>query len=133
MAVISISLPQDLLSDVEEKVEEHGYAGRSDLTREALRDFVRGFDSGNEGEVVATLTVLFREGSEVEREIPSLRHEYGDSVLDRSHSCVGEGRCLEVIVVEADTGKVSEILGRLRSKDGVLSTDYTAESVEELR
>lgn len=134
MAVISISLPQDLLSEVEKKIEKHGYAGRSDLTREALRSFIEDFDADArlDGEVVATVTVVFREGSEVEDTVNSLRHDYGGSVIDGSHSCIDENRCMEVLVVRSEIEEVNEIVGKVRSSDGVVSIDYTAKSVEEV-
>jgi CopG family nickel-responsive transcriptional regulator len=134
MAVISISLPQDLLSEVEKKIEKHGYAGRSDLTREALRSFIEDFDADArlDGEVVATVTVVFREGSEVEDTVNSLRHDYGGSVIDGSHSCIDENRCMEVLVMRAEIEEVNEVVGKVRSSNGVVSTDYTAKSVEEV-
>jgi len=90
VAVISISLPESLLGEVEKKVEKHGYAGRSDLAREALRSFIEEFDvdARLDGEVVATVTAVFREGSEAERKINSLRHDHGGCVTDDSHSWV---------------------------------------------
>lgn len=134
MAVISISLPQDLLSEVEKKVEKHGYAGRSDLTREALRSFIQEFDADArlEGEVLATVTVVFREGSEAERKVNSLRHDYGGTVIDGSHSCIDENRCMEVLVVRSEIEEVNEIVGKVRSSDGVVSIEYTASAVEKV-
>jgi CopG family nickel-responsive transcriptional regulator len=134
MAVISISLPDTLLSEVEDKVDKHGYSGRSDLTREALRSFIEEFDADArlEGEVLATVTVVFREGSEAERKVNSLRHDYGGTVIDDSHSCIDEDRCVEVLVLRSEMEEVNEILGKVRSSDGVVSTDCTANSVEEV-
>ena len=134
MAVISISLPDTLLSEVEDKVDRHGYSGRSDLTREALRSFIQEFDADAklDGEVIATVTVVFREGSEVEGTVNSLRHDYGESVISSSHSCIDEDRCMEVLVVRSEIEEVNEIVGRVRSTDGAVSTDYTAKPLVEI-
>ncbi|MCX2818729.1 CopG family ribbon-helix-helix protein [Haladaptatus sp. F3-133] len=134
MAVISISLPDTLLSEVEDKVDRHGYSGRSDLTREALRSFIQEFDADAklDGEVIATVTVVFREDSEVESTVSSLRHDYGGSVIGSSHSCIDEDRCMEVLVVRSDIEEVNEIVGRVRSTDGAVSTDYTAKPLGEI-
>jgi CopG family nickel-responsive transcriptional regulator len=134
MAVISISLPESLLSEVEKKVEIHGYSGRSDLVREALRGFVQEFDADTklDGEVIATVTVVFREGSEVERTVSSLRHDYGGSVIGSSHSCIDEDRCMEVLVVRSEIEEVNEMVGKVRSTDGAVSIDYTAKPLVEI-
>jgi CopG family nickel-responsive transcriptional regulator len=134
MAVISISLPESLLSEVEKKVEIHGYSGRSDLVREALRGFVQEFDADTklDGEVIATVTVVFREGSEVERTVSSLRHDYGGSVIGSSHSCIDEDRCMEVLVVRSEIEEVNEMVGKVRSTDGAVSIDYTAKPADEV-
>jgi len=133
MAVISISLPESLLDKVEQKVEEHGYSGRSDLTREALRSFVEGFGSEPKlsGEVLATVTVVLSKDA-VEKEVASLRHDYRDRILDRTHTCIEGDRCTEVLVIESDVSELNEIVGRVRSTDGVVSTDYTAKPVGEV-
>lgn len=133
MAVISISLPESLLDKVEKKVEEHGYSGRSDLTREALRGFVEEFESDPRlpDDVLATITVVLDEEA-VENELASLRHDYRESIVDRTHSCIDDDRCMEVLVVESGIEDVNEIVGKVRSTDGVVSTEYTAKPVDEL-
>lgn len=133
MAVISISLPESLLDKVEKKVEEHGYSGRSDLTREALRGFVEEFESDPRlpDDVLATITVVLDEEA-VENELAPLRHDYRESIVDRTHSCIDDDRCMEVLVVESGIEDVNEIVGKVRSTDGVVSTEYTAKPVDEL-
>lgn len=133
MSVMSVSLPESLLEEIETKVEEHGYSGRSDLTRKALREFLRDFSSDPKlsGDVLATVTVVLDEES-VEKDVTSLRHDFRESIIDRTHSCIGEDRCMEVLVLEADVDDVDEILGELRSIDGVVSTEYTANAVDEV-
>jgi metal-responsive CopG/Arc/MetJ family transcriptional regulator len=39
---------------------------------------------------------------------------------------------MEVLVVRSEIEEVNEIVGKVRSSDGVVSIDYTAKSVEEV-
>ena len=38
-AVISLSLPEEFVQDLDSLIEEHHYKGRSEVMRAALRDF----------------------------------------------------------------------------------------------
>ena len=78
------------------------------------------------------MTVVFREGSEVERTVSSLRHDYGGSVIGSSHSCIDEDRCMEVLVVRSEIEEVNEMVGKVRSTDGAVSIDYTAKPADEV-
>lgn len=104
MAVVSISLPDTLLEEAEALVQERGYAGRSELVRAALRDFIARHDSdASEGRRTATLTLVYAHGHE--RVFSVIRHHHLDVVRTALHSHSGE-RCVELFVLEGDAARI---------------------------
>jgi CopG family nickel-responsive transcriptional regulator len=136
MTVVSISVPEELLEQIDEFADEHGYSGRSELLRESARSLIGEFDDSNlEGRhLVATVTVIFEfENNDVESEMIGMRHENEDIVRSNVHSCIGgDEYCMELFVVEGSLDDVREFVGSLRSTDGVLSINYSVNPVDDL-
>lgn len=61
MTVVSISLDQKLLEDLENLEEELGFSGRSDVIRTAIRDYIAEKDSleDMEGEKTAVINYTY--------------------------------------------------------------------------
>ena len=133
MPVVSVSIPDDLLSRIDEFSEQHGYSGRSELIRDASRSLLDEFNNRSlEGrEIVATVTAVFDE-TNVEKTMIDLRHSYEEIVKSNVHSHIGEDYCMELFVVEGSYTQIKNFLGELRSTKGVLDINYTATPVDKL-
>ena len=44
MSVVTVSMPSDLLAEVDQLVEDHDYSGRSEVVRNASRKLIAEFD-----------------------------------------------------------------------------------------
>lgn len=136
MAVVSISVPEDLLEEMDEFAEQHGYSGRSELLRESARSLMGEFeDASLEGRhLVATITVIFEfENSDVESEMIEMRHGHEEIVRSNVHSCIGgDEYCMELFVIEGSLDDVRDFVGSLRSTEGVLSINYSVNPVDDL-
>jgi CopG family nickel-responsive transcriptional regulator len=115
MAIVSISAPDDLVDEMDRWIKETGYAGRSEFIRAALRDFLAAQSSEAKaaGRVSATITLVYREGSE--RRVAEIKHEFTDIVTSMLHSHGPPSLCLEVLVVSGEAAKVRELANGLRS------------------
>ena len=113
MAVISVSLPDSLLDRTDELIEDRGYAGRSELVRNALREFInRASQDQATGHRDATLTVIYPHG--VERKVSNVRHEFSEIVQAMMHGHTGEA-CVEVFLLSGQAKEVRAFLDGLRS------------------
>lgn len=124
MAVVSVSLPDDLLARADAFLAERGLGGRSELVRAALRDFL-GAQEGpaREGPRSATLTLLYPHG--YERRVGEVRHEHTDIVRSMMHGHVsaprggdaegGDDVCVEVFVLEGPGRRIRAFADALRA------------------
>ena len=115
MAVVSVSLPDALLDQADAFAHERGFAGRSELVRAALRDFLaRETSGGGAGNArrSATLTLLYPHGSE--RKVGEIRHEFTDIVRSMMHGHAGD-LCVEIFVLEGPGRRIQQFSDALRA------------------
>jgi CopG family nickel-responsive transcriptional regulator len=125
MAVVSVSLPDSLVEQADAFIGERGYAGRSELVRAALRDFLA-HEAAPPGGASrsATLTLLYPEGHE--RKIGEIRHGYTDIVRSMMHGHV-KALCVEVFVLEGAGKRIQQFGDALRAakETRLVQTVYT--------
>jgi len=128
-------VPDELLEQMDEFADEHGYSGRSELLREAARSLMGELDDSDlkERELVATVTAIFEfENSDVEGEMIDLRHDYDGVVKSNVHSHIGEDYCMELFVLEGSLDDVRDFVGSVRSTSGILSINYSVNPIDDL-
>jgi len=126
---IGVSLEGPLLEEFDRLVASQGYSSRS----EALRDLIRNalirkrWESG--GKVVGTLTIVYRHDvGGVTHRILHRQHDFLGSIRATAHTHLNEETCLEVLIVDGDARRISELADRLRTVKGVLSAEIVVGS-----
>ncbi|MFC3957377.1 nickel-responsive transcriptional regulator NikR [Halovivax cerinus] len=135
MAVVSVSMPDELLERLDQFAEEHGYTGRSEVVREASRTLLGEFEEKQleDRTLMGVVTVLFDyETTTVEERMISLRHEYERLVASNFHSHVGDHFCMELFVLEGDLEDISTFVGKIRATSDILTVDYSVLPVDDV-
>lgn len=114
MAIVSISLPDSLVAQVDRLVGAKGYAGRSDFVRAALRDHIYqvGQEQAHRGRRSATITLLYPDG--LERKVSDINHAFGRIVKSLMHSQLGNGKCVTVFIVEGEAEQIQKLTIQFR-------------------
>lgn len=135
MAVVSISMPDELEGRIDEFAERHGYTGRSEVVREAVRNLLGEFEDERleERELMAIVTVLFDfETTSVEERMMHLRHDHEDLIISNFHSHVGDHYCMELFVLEGELEDISRFVGKVRATKDTLTVDYSVSPVDDI-
>lgn len=124
VAVVSVSLPDSLVEQADAFIHDRGYAGRSELVRAALRDFLAHEAGATTGQRSATLTLLYPEGHE--RKVGEIRHGFTDIVRSMMHGHA-KGSCVEVFVLEGPAKRIQQFGDALRAskETRLVQTVYT--------
>jgi CopG family nickel-responsive transcriptional regulator len=121
MTVISISIPESLLKQVDDTIKEKGFANRSEIFRQSLRHFIS--EGGNlnelEGEITATVTIIYERMAKRDR-IIDVQHIYGEIVSTFLHAHIDENYCLEMIVVKGKAATLRKLVNALRSSEQIM-------------
>lgn len=131
---VSITVPADLLGELDEVVEEWEYDSRSEATRDALRAFLTEYrrrttlDGVQRGSVV----VLYdHDVSGVTDAVLELQHDLADTIVAVQHVHLSEQLCMETLVVDGPGEEVRELVERLGSLRGVKQVDLAVVAADD--
>lgn len=119
---ISLTIPGDLLDQLDEVLEEEEYSSRSEAFRDALRDFLTEYQwkENLEGEQRGTVvTVYDHDVRGLNDELLEIQHEDRDVITSVQHLHISHDECMEAIIVKGSGERIRELANKLKSLDGV--------------
>lgn len=110
MPIISISLPEASLSEIDRLQAELGFSGRSEAIRAGIRTLVSENKERDKltGKVKSVLLLVHSEKSE--DKATALKHEFEDVISTQIHSNLKEGKCLEVFILDGDAERIKKLV-----------------------
>ena len=120
---ISMSLPPELLGELDEMVHSRGYGNRSraisEMVRYQLVEHKRTL--GNEI-MVGTLNLLYdRAARGVQKQLADLQYEHLDEVISSLHVHLAQNQVLEVLLVQGPALKLQDIANQMIATRGVIT------------
>lgn len=119
---VSLTIERDLLTELDEVIDEWEYASRSEAVRDALRDFLTEYrwrtnlSRHHRGSVVV---VHDHHTEGVTDAMLDIQHELLDLITAVQHVHLSEHLCLETLVVDGPGPEITELVNRLQSLRGV--------------
>ena len=109
MPIVSISLTEEILKEIDSLQKNLGFSGRSDAIRAGIRSFVaeekqKEYLSGN---VNAILLVVHND--EYDNQVNGIKHSYEDLITTHLHSKIEGDKCMELFMLKGEAGSVSSI------------------------
>jgi CopG family nickel-responsive transcriptional regulator len=117
----SVSLPKDLLRDLDRMVGEKGYANRSLMIADMARDWLVDHQQrhGNR-EIAGTITLVYNHHKpRLLDGLTDLQHDHLDVIISTLHVHLDHDHCLEVIVVRGKSAVITKLADRLIAAKGV--------------
>jgi len=121
MVIISLSIPDILLKQIDQTMKEKGFVSRSEIARQALRLYLNEDLKIEEveGEAVATITLIYRENAD-RRRLLDTQHVYGGLVSTFLHAHIHQGFCLEVIILKGQAVLIRKFVDNLRQNEQLM-------------
>lgn len=119
LPIVSISLNENILKDMDKIQQELGFAGRSELIRAAIRMLIADKRSHEDlsGELNCVLIVTHDEG--FEGPVTEIKHNFDAEVKSHLHYKLGEKKCLELMVLEGRVENIKEIVRQFQTSGGM--------------
>jgi CopG family nickel-responsive transcriptional regulator len=110
MTVISVSLNENILKDIEKIQNEHGYSGRSELIRAGLRLLIS--ESKNSEKIIGDIKsiLILIHNHDDEKIVSCIKHKFKGVTKTQIHSHLHEDKCLEIFVLEGNAEKIKEMV-----------------------
>ena len=109
MPIVSISLNDEILNELDSLQKSMGFTGRSEAIRAGIRSFVveEKQKSQMTGNVHAILLVVHND--EFDHVVSGITHDFEDLITTHLHSKIEGERCMELFVIDGDAKRVSVI------------------------
>lgn len=119
MGIVSVSLGEEIVQEMERLQRELGLSGRSELVRAGIRmlstDILeKGKLSGN---VSCVLTITHQEKDE--ESVTRIKHRFEDIIKTHLHCKMRKESCLEIFVVEGPAEKVKDMTKQFQKNEGM--------------
>lgn len=120
---ISISLPEELLSDLDRMVERRGFETRSQAVNDMLHKFLLEHKSDLGDDVMVGIVALFYNNAVpgLQKQLADLQFRYIDEVITSLHVHLMHNQTMEVILVQGPARKLQMIADEMTSRRGVIS------------
>jgi CopG family transcriptional regulator, nickel-responsive regulator len=114
MSVISVSLPDEAVGELDRIVRQGGFRGRSDAVRNAVKNLSSDFrKSAVKGGRVSGVLVLVHDERH-EQAFTKARHDFEGLIKTSVHNQLGSGKCLELFILDGEPSKVSQLMKSCR-------------------
>ena len=109
MPIVSISLNEEILKQIDSLQKNLGFSGRSDAIRAGIRSFVSEEKQKENlsGNVNAILLVVHND--EYDNQVNGIKHSYEDLITTHLHSKIEGDKCMELFMLKGEAGSVSSI------------------------
>jgi CopG family nickel-responsive transcriptional regulator len=107
MPIVSISLNDEILSELDKLQSSMGFSGRSEAIRAGIRSFVSEEKQKSDlaGDIHAILLVVHND--EFDHVVSGITHNFEDLITTHLHSKIDKEKCMELFVIDGDAEKVS--------------------------
>jgi CopG family nickel-responsive transcriptional regulator len=122
LTVISITIPDQLITEFDKFRARRGYYSRSEAFRDAVRTLMtEGEMSELESQNVATviLTAADIKRKDIDVRLVELRSDFEDIVVENLHRYVENEYCVDVFLAQGEHKRILDFLGRVRGTRGV--------------
>ena len=109
MPIVSISINDDMLEDIDGLMKELGFSGRSELVRAGIRSLISEEKERQDllGLLHALLLVIHDEESE--QEVTSTKHTFDELINTHIHSKIENNKCLEIFLLKGEADKIKSM------------------------
>jgi CopG family nickel-responsive transcriptional regulator len=109
MPIVSISLSDELLAELDKLQKTMGFAGRSEAIRAGIRNYVSEEKQKDQlaGDLHAILLVVHND--EFDDVIAGIKHNFEDLIITHLHSKIHGNKCVELFMLDGEAERISMI------------------------
>ena len=110
MVIVSISLNDTILKEIDRIQNALGYSGRSEVIRAGARLLIS--ESKEKERLTGNINsiLLLIHSQEAENVVSEIKHKFKDVTNTQIHSHLREDKCLEIFVLDGDADRIKEMI-----------------------
>ncbi len=109
MPIISISINDKMLEELDRIQNELGFSGRSEIIRAATRMFLTDAKekTTTSGKIKGVLLLIHPH--EAENIVTEIKHDFLDIIYTQVHNRFKEGKCLELFILDGESSRIKKL------------------------
>lgn len=115
LTIVSVSLNDDILQEVDKLQKALGFSGRSEIVRAGIRNLLaeeRDRQSLS-GRIFAVLMAIHDEKSD--DQVTEMGHGYDKLISTHIHNKIDGDKCLEIFLLKGDAGEIKDMTKKFKS------------------
>jgi CopG family nickel-responsive transcriptional regulator len=110
MTIISISLNNKMLEELDRIQDEMAFSGRSEVIRAGIRMLISEAKEKEKlsGRIKGVLILIH--DHEVENFVTKIKHNFLDIIYTQLHNRLNEGKCLEMFILDGPSERVKKLI-----------------------
>ena len=127
----SVSLPKQLLDELDSKISAQGYASRSEFTRDLIREkIVNDSWKDAEEELIGVLTLVYlHHQNDLVVKMIDIEHKANLNIVCTTHIHIDHTNCLETLILRGKAGIIEKFSEKIGGLKGVKFSKLTKAAV----
>nr|WP_314889127.1 nickel-responsive transcriptional regulator NikR [uncultured Campylobacter sp.] len=127
----SISLPKQLLDELDSKIGSQGYASRSEFTRDLIREkIVQDSWKNGDDELIGVLTLIYaHRQNDLIVKMMGIEHDANVDIVCTTHIHVNRDNCLETLVLRGKARNIENLADKIGGLKGVKFSKLTKAAI----
>ena len=119
MAIISVSVNDKILSEIDRLQEQLGFSGRSEVIRAGTRMLIE--DNKQKENLTGEINVILLtvHDKQMDDFITRVKHKFDEIINTQIHSHFKEGKCLEIFLLEGSAEEIKKLFELLQASGKV--------------
>lgn len=109
MPIVSVSLNQKILDELDHLQDTLGFSGRSETIRAAVRMLLADAKEKEDLKGVIDATVMVIHDEKFSDRVSKIRHDFQDLVKTQVHNHLENEKCLEIFVVKGRARRIKDM------------------------
>ncbi len=110
MTIISISLRDEILEEIDGLQKELGFSGRSEVIRAGARMLLADNKEKEKLEGRLNSVLLLIHTPKVEDTVTEIKHDFEDIISTQIHNHLRGDKCIEVFILEGDAARIKQLV-----------------------
>ncbi|QCD52620.1 nickel-responsive transcriptional regulator NikR [Campylobacter sp. RM16192] len=127
----SVSLPKQLLDELDKKVNSQGYASRSEFTRDLIREkiIIDSWKNADE-DLIGVLTLIYtHHQNDLVVKMMNIEHDACVEIACTTHIHIDHYNCLETLILRGKAAQIEEFSAKIAGLKGVKFAKLTKAAV----
>ena len=108
-SIISISLNNDMIKELDRLQKTLGFTGRSEIVRAGIRTFVQEEKQKQDMKGIKNAILMVVHLDEFDDEVAGIKHDYEGLIKTHLHNRIDKNRCVELFLLDGDAKKIDAV------------------------